>query len=465
MPRDSAPAIVTPARTVDRRSLNRLAKTIQTELARTIRPETPLGLWVEDAVEFAACAIGTMAARAQAFIISPDASPVRANELCAIEGAAAVLCDRTRASRLVGGTHRAFGPGLVLVETQTQRSSGVRDQGALHFYTSGTDGEPKGVVRTKQSLEREESTVGSHLAMAPGCAVLCAVPVTHGYGYTAGVFAPLSFGGTSIVARPRMAASLASLLMEHQPEIVVAVPAQYAAWSALRRTYTGPLPRLWLCGGAPLRPAVRDRFQAAWGSVIAEQYGMTECGAVTVDLDGAETLGRPYPGVTVAIAGDGASADIGEVVVQTPYGPTGYIGDPAGGTTSRFTPSGFRTADTGWLDAHGRLHLVGRRAHQLNVRGKKVDPTEVERALWAVDGVHDVAVVGIDRADGDQWIAAFVVCAVSITDDVLHGATANLESFKRPQRVTRLPTLPRNATGKTDVDALRNIARSAVTDG
>jgi acyl-coenzyme A synthetase/AMP-(fatty) acid ligase len=460
---DTAPAIVTPGRTIDRRSLAELAETVRTELARTIRPGMPLGIWVDDAVDFAASVMGALAARAEAFIILPGASVARATELRAIEGGSAVLCDSTRASRLVDGDHRACGPGLVLVETPSWPVATYHDQGAVHFYTSGTDGRPKGVSRTKASLELEESTVGSHLGMGPGRSVLCAVPPTHGYGYTAGVFAPLSFRGTSILARPRMAASLAKLLEAHEPEIVVAVPAQYAAWSALRRAYTGPLPRLWLCGGAPLPPAVRARFEATWGGVIAEQYGMTEVGAVTVDLDGTATLGRPYPGVTVFIEGGGAPDDVGEVVVDAPYGPRGYLGPAADDRPSPFTPSGFRSGDAGWFDADGRLHLVGRRAHQLNVRGQKVDPAEVERAFWAVDGVQDVAVIGVDRAGGDQWIAAFVVCADGIPDDELHRATGDLETFKRPQRLTRLPELPKTATG-TDFDALRAMARSRVAE-
>jgi acyl-coenzyme A synthetase/AMP-(fatty) acid ligase len=465
---DAAPAIVTPERMVDRGTLGGLAAAVEIELRRSVLPGTPLGIWVDDPVDFAACIIAALAVRAEAFIISPGATPSRANELRAIEGGAAVLCDATRETQLTGGTARACGPGLLLVEYQAALPAvSPHDQGAVHFYTSGTDGQPKGVVRTKQSLELEESTVGSHLGMRPGSAVLCAVPVTHGYGYTAGLFAPMSFGGTSIVARPRMAASLARVLTERKPEIVVAVPAQYAAWSALRRTYTGPLPRLWLCGGAPLPAAVRSRFQETWGSVISEQYGLHECGAVTVDLDGAECLGRPYPGVTVVIDSDteGDTAEVGEVVVDAPYGPLGYIGGLGAGGESPFTPEGVRTGDAGWLDADGRLHLLGRRAHQLNVRGQKVAPAEIERAFWALDGVHDVAIVGVDRAEGDQWIAAFVVCADSISDDALRQATVDLDGYKRPQRVTRLAALPKNAAGKTDLEALRGIARSAVTDG
>lgn len=468
MSADRAPAIITAERTVDGRELARQVKTVQGRLERTIRPGVPLGIWVEDAVDFAACVNAATAARAASFIISPGASPTAAAELLAVEGASAVLCDGARAARLADGTHRACGPGLVLVETPPTFAR-VHAQESVHFFTSGTDGRPKGVVRTRRSLELEEATVGSHLGMGPGCAVLCAAPVAHAYGFIVGLFAPLGLGTTAIVAQPRLAASLGKLLMVHQPEIVVAVPAQYAAWSALRRPYTGPQPRLWISSGAPLPPAVRARFEAAWGSPIAEQYGMTECGAVSIDLDGAETLGQPYPGVTISIdtgsaSGPGGQVAVGEVVVDTPYGAAGYVGEPAGGS-NLFTPAGFRTADNGWLDAHGRLHLVGRRAHQLNVRGQKVDPAEVERAFWALDGVQDVAVVGIDRVDGDQWIAAFVVCADSITDGALQRVTSDLENFKRPQRVIRLPALPRTATGKTDHARLQAAYRSGVTDG
>lgn len=194
MPRlaNSAPAIVTATRTVDAHSLARRAKTIQAGLASSIRPGAPLGIWVQDEVDFAACVIAAMAVSAQAFLAPPDAPPTRIAELCAIEGGAAVLCDEERAVTLVEGASRRCAPGLVLVGTQPQPAPSDHDQGAVHFFTSGTEGRPKGVARSKRSLEREELIVGGHLGMASGRAVLCSVPVTHGYGFTAGLFAPLS---------------------------------------------------------------------------------------------------------------------------------------------------------------------------------------------------------------------------------------------------------------------------------
>ena len=458
--------IVTGGRTVDVRALNARADLVEAQAAGGVSAGTPVGLWLEDPADLAAGLFGLTAAGNPVFIIAPDSTPSTVGELCAIEGSTAVLCDEDRAARLTDAIVQPYAAGLVLVRTpHTASGAPPSAAGSVHFFTSGTDGRPKGVVRPRHSLAVEATAVGSHLGMGPGCVVLCAAPVSHAYGFADGLFAPLALGATSIVERPRLAASLARLLAEHQPDIVIAVPGQYAAWASLRQPYTGRMPRLWISSGAPLPAAVRSNFEAAWKAVISEQYGMTECGAVSVDLDGSATLGAPYPGVTLSIDGSdpedvGEVGAVGEVVVASAHGATGYVGGPPIGAMDPFSSKGFRTADTGWLDDHGRLNLVGRRAHQVNVRGKKVDPAEIERALWTVEGMQDVAVIGIDRSTGDQWIAAFVVCAGETTDDVLHRATEGLEIFKRPQRITRLAALPRTVTGKLDRLALVAAVRS-----
>jgi acyl-coenzyme A synthetase/AMP-(fatty) acid ligase len=325
--------------------------------------------------------------------------------------------------------------------------------GAAHFFTSGTEGVPRGVVRTWESLQREAIVVGTHLGMRPGVRVLCAVSPVHGYGFTGGVFAPLAAGATSVLAIPGRASSLAAALRKYEPEIVYAVPAQYAAWSRRVPAYDGPRPRLWISSGAPLPDPVRHGFESAWGAVIAEQHGMTECGAVSIDLEASGTLGRPYPGVVVRLDG----GPPGAVVVDTTYGPCCWAGPGRGDHSSPFAPGGFCSGDIGTWDEAGRLRLVGRRAGWINVRGRKVDPAAVEQALWRVPDVRDIAVLGVDRPTGDQWVAAFVARFAPASTSQLADALRGLDEHERPQRVISLPELPKTPTRKTDVAALREL--------
>ena len=328
----------------------------------------------------------------------------------------------------------------MLVETTSQPPASDHDQGAVHFYTSGTDGRPKGVV-THEAVTGAGGVDGRlPPGHGPGCAVLCALPVTHGYGYTAGLFAPLSFGGTAIVARPRLAASLAKLLLEHDPRSSWRFPPSMPPGRALREPYTGPCRGCGCVAGRRCPRRYGPVHRPPGEVVIAEQYGHDRVWRGVRRPGRHRAAGRPYPGVTVSIDGGDASAEVGEVVVDTPYGPRGYLGDPTDGRASPFTAE--------WLP--DRRHAAGSTPTAActssdvehissTCMGRRSIPSEVERAFWAVDGVRDVAVIGVDRAEGDQWIAAFVVCEDSITDDALHRATANLESFKRPQRLTRLP--------------------------
>lgn len=466
--RPNAPAVVSRTRKVDHRWLTERA----TEIKRRLRsvanaPDAvhalrAVGLWIDDPAELVASVAAVARTGADAFLVPPGATPERVRQLGVLEGASVLITDDARADLLHPAARYDCGSTVVLVGSPSHHqlhSQHPHDGGAVHFFTSGTEGRIKGVVRTLSALGGEALSLAERRQTTVGTVVLCAVPVSHSYGFTSGLFGPLAVGATVVVEQPRFASSLAKVLALHRPELVLAVPAQYAAWSALRERYNGPMPRLWVSSGAPLAPRVRQRFEAAWGAVISEQYGMTECGGIAIDVAGSGSLGLPYPGVSVDIESDGGPGSEGEVVVRSPYGPCCYLGATAADPRIRVRAGKLRTGDTGWLDRHGELNLVGRRAHQINVRGQKVDPVEVERVLWALDGVHDVAVVGVDRSVGDQWVAAFVVCADTVSNDALHLATAPLATYKRPQRFFRLPALPKTSSGKTDVLPLRDMVR------
>lgn len=462
------PAIISGNASVDGYTLTNRAESLGAVLRRK-KPAGIVGVWAADAVDLATGVLGALAVPMQVFIIPETATQTEVLELCALESACAVVCDLVRADLLVGERHALPELGLMLVSltrTGPRLRAAEPQNPSLHLYTSGTNGHPKGIIRSLPSLENEGRVISEHLGMRPGIRVLCAAPSSHLYGFSTGLLACLYSGATLVAASPRLAESLFRTLSLYEPEIVVAVPGQYAAWSNLRRSVKGQLPHRWISSAAPLPPDVRRSFECAWHSPIAEQYGMSECGAISVDLDGSRSLGHPYPGVRVWIdVYPGEDSKTGEIVVDTPYGATGYVRGEALGTPSPFTADGIRTGDTGWLDGDGRIHVAGRRTDQINVHGRKVSPAEVERALARVPGVCEVAVLGVDRADGSQWVAAFLACDDGLKETDLHRATSQLAAYKRPQRIIRVHSLPRSGTGKIQRHRLIQLLRSEDADG
>ncbi|MFC1416700.1 AMP-binding protein [Streptacidiphilus cavernicola] len=337
------------------------------------------------------------------------------------------------------------------------------EAGTVLFHTSGSSGVPKGVARSERSLCVEAGAVAAHLGYAPGDVVLCAVPLHHAYGFALGVTAVLSAGATLLAARPATPRRLAAVLPEHGVTVLVAAPGQYAAWAqgAVQRP-PEPLLRLCVSSGAPLNAATWSAFREVWGREVAQQYGSSECGAISVDLppSGEEgCVGSPYPGVLLEA---GVRDRPGPVAVRSAHASSGYVPASAGRWPQDDPDGPLTTGDRGWIDERGRLRLAGRRSDLVNVHGLKVDPAQVAGALAGHRAVGDCAVVGVDRGvGGDQWLAAFVVFAgAPVAEATLYEHCKELLSaHKVPRRIFALDRLPLTASGKTDVRALALRAR------
>jgi acyl-coenzyme A synthetase/AMP-(fatty) acid ligase len=153
--------------------------------------------------------------------------------------------------------------------------------------------------------------------------------------------------------------------------------------------------------------------------------------------------------------GDGD--DGGTVEVRSPGAALGYL--PEG--SPELSGGVFRTSDLGrWRD--GELVLTGRVDDLLNVRGKKVNPREVETVLAGCEGVHEVAVVGDrDAADGGHVVRAVVACGSESLDAAALRAwcTDRLAAHKVPRSFVAVERIPRTERGKVDRDAVRRLAR------
>jgi acyl carrier protein len=181
-------------------------------------------------------------------------------------------------------------------------------------------------------------------------------------------------------------------------------------------------------------------------------------------------VGRPMDGAAVLVVDDQlracAPGTCGEVLLRTPYRSLGYLGRPDL-TAEAFVPNPFaaggadvvyRTGDLGRLLPDGALELLGRRDHQLKIRGQRIEPREIESALLDHPRVLQAAVVGRPDGEGFMTLCAFVAAGEEIdVNELREWVARRLPASHVPDRFTTLPELPRTRNGKLDRRALTRI--------
>ena len=212
-----------------------------------------------------------------------------------------------------------------------------------------------------------------------------------------------------------------------------------------------------------MRPDVVIKFMDQFGDVIYNNYNATEAGmiatATPADLRAApDTAGKPADGTEIRIVDE----DFNEV----PTGETGQIFVRSGtlfdgytsGTTKDFHEGFMASGDMGYLDAQGRLFVVGRDDEMIVSGGENVYPIEVEKTLAAHEEVAEATVLGVDDEQYGQRLVAFVVLeagASASPDTLKQHVRDNLANYKVPREITVLDELPRGSTGKILRNELR----------
>lgn len=174
--------------------------------------------------------------------------------------------------------------------------------------------------------------------------------------------------------------------------------------------------RTFMAGGDCVPVSMQERFQALFGILLREAHGMTEIGPSACNPANAirsGSLGKVLDGVEARVIDsngkDAATGQIGELVVRTPAGFTGYWDDPVA-TIEALRNGWFYTGDLARGDANGYLWFEGRTKEIIVRDGINISPQEVEEAIYGHPAVHEVAVIGMPdsvRAHGEQ-IVAFV---------------------------------------------------------
>jgi O-succinylbenzoic acid--CoA ligase len=317
----------------------------------------------------------------------------------------------------------------------------VRDGGEpLVVRTSGSSGVPKDVLLSHRAVLASAQATLDWLG-GPGQWLL-GLPVS-GVGGLQVLVRSILAGEEPIdlSAHKSLAAALAVFSAERRYAAIV--PTQLYRWAS-----SGDLPFLArfdavLVGGAAADPDVLAEARAA-GVNIVRTYGMTEtCGGCVYN-------GRPLAGVEIRVD------ESGQVLLRGPVLFDGYVGQPH--------PLGewFGTADRGEIDPDGSLRILGRLDDVVVSGGVNVPVAAVERAIRAMPGIADVAVIGADDAEWGSRVVAVVVPAdgadLSLADLRDGIEAAGLSRTWAPRQLLLVPELPAGATGKVDRVGLRALA-------
>ncbi len=321
-----------------------------------------------------------------------------------------------------------------------RRAAGPEDLATI-MYTSGTTGNPKGVMLTHANLMRNVEGVLALEPTQPDDLPLNWLPFSHIYARTCDHYKCL-MGGTTI-ALAESADTVLLNIQETQPTGLNSVPRLYEKLLAavggpdpketgrrLRGAFGTRLRRL-SSGGAPLPLPVAEAYAAA-GFPVLQGYGLTESSPVisfnSPTHNRLGTVGRPLPNVEVQIAADG------EILTRGPHVMKGYWKNPQA-TAEAIRDGWLYTGDLGKLDEDGYLSVTGRKKEVLVLsNGKKVSPTQVEGLLLA-DPLFDQVVV---HGEGRNFVTALVVPNWRAVRQALNGEAdlaglADAALTRRPQ--------------------------------
>ena len=321
------------------------------------------------------------------------------------------------------------------------RVLGVRGEGELLLFTSGTTSRSKIVRLTSESFCTSAWSGQSMLACGEGDVILSILPLAHVFGFVCSMLWGLAYGAT--IALGRGVRHLVDDALFFDPTILPAVPTLINAM--LKFDALNPGLKVALIGAAPCTPEVTAALKEK-GIKVYLGYGLTETSsgiAITQDLDEPEAL-YPCPGADFRIEEDG------EVTIATPCMMQGYIG-----AEPMFDGDRFFTGDLGWFDEKGRLHLKGRKKDVLLMAdGTKIFCPEYEEDLERLTGLPDL---GVSMRDGHAVLVAGSLSndpaiEADIRQKLLKTIGKYNKDLQRSQQIydviVRAESLPRTATGK-----------------
>jgi len=346
---------------------------------------------------------------------------------------------------------------------------------ALILYTSGTTGQPKGVVSSHAALAANMDALIEAWGWSPDDRIVHVLPLHHTHGIVNALLCALRVGATVDMLPGFDAPTVWDRFADGQATLFMAVPTVYIRliqdWDEAapveqeRRREGARDLRLMVSGSAALPVPVFERWRDITGHALLERYGMTEIGmALSNPLEGERrpgVVGVPLPGVEICLLDDDGQpvpeGSEGELYIRGPTLFSEYWGRPEE-TAAAFRDGWFQTGDMAVVE-DGAYRILGRRSVDIIMTGGyKVSALEIENVLSGHPDIRECAVVGVPDPDWGESVCVAIVCQRELRHTKLRDwAREQLAPYKLPRRTLRVPELPKNVMGKVTKPEVRKL--------
>lgn len=350
------------------------------------------------------------------------------------------------------------------------------DSIAQILYTSGTTGDPKGVVLSHQNLAVNTDDIVNYLHLSSQDSILTVLPFHFSYGNSV-LHTHMSVGG-QVVLGYQMA--WPQRVVDGLRHLAVTgfsgVPTTFRSLVKVTDLASSPPPLRYVTqAGGPMGVELTKKLLRSLNgdTQLFVMYGQTEASARITYLPPEKldqklgSAGHALAHIALSIRDDDQfelpPGTVGEVYAQGENIMQGYWNNP-GSTADVLTEHGLKTGDLGYMDDDGYLFITGRKVDMIKVAENRINPLEIEEAICQLDSVLEAAVIGVeDELTGQRLIA----CCVSRSDqkdplEIKRQCAQRMVGYKVPKEIVWLDQLPKTASGKIQryklIDQLQGVS-------
>jgi fatty-acyl-CoA synthase len=347
---------------------------------------------------------------------------------------------------------------------------------AAMCYTTGTTGQPKGVVYSHRSefLHAMAELTGAALGLNECDRILPIAPMFHANAWGLPYSGWLTGADFLMPGRFLQAEPLCRMIAAERPTFACAVPTIWndiLRYAENREVDLSSL-RLVMCGGSSVPRTMMERLQERHGVRVVQAWGMTETSPMASiaappkgcppeqELDWRTKSGRIVPGVELRLM-DGENVlewdgkSIGEIQVRGPWVTASYYGDDS---LEKFQDGWLRTGDVGTVDGKGFIQITDRTKDVIKSGGEWISSVELENEIMAHPSVIEAAVIGVPDERWDERPLACVVLKESVetaADELCTFLETRVAKWWIPERWAFIPEIPKTSVGKFDKKVLR----------